>query len=93
MKPAPNYNKKTLLTLKVRSAAKISTRTGSNLSTVGEFVKMLQQHPQDKDILFEDGEGQLFGLFTVQKTASPCHITVELTKLDKDATLKECQDG
>jgi len=63
-------------------------------NTIGEFVAMLQKYPQNKQILFEDGQGRLFGLFTFRERPSDeikCHLTVELTELDKETTLKGCE--
>jgi len=63
------------------------------IGTLGEFVAQLLKFPPDKDILFEDGSGRLFGIFTIRDKPGdniPCHVTVELTELDKKATLKMC---
>lgn len=64
------------------------------IGSIGEFVAMLLKYPPNKDILFEDDSGRLFGIFTFRDKPSdtiPCHLTVELTELDKKATFKECE--
>ena len=62
---------------------------------ISMLMEWLSEYPQDKEILFETEDGKLFGIFTMSHNPSEpikCHVTAILTELDKEATLRMCDE-